>query len=513
MGRVFQVLGLSGLLLTSFLSRQAFAAEDAEGDSSAHDTKADTHHNTEEPKAAEQPAPLIEPNATTMTAPAAAVAPPSVEVPLPAKPKFGDLSISGYFRGGVGASNGKGRMTCFALANQAGLVSKWRLGNECEVWSETHFTIVTYAGDDGVTASVHVMPTVYIPTTYIGYSPAGAINSPLQFTTSTGAVLYFPNLYVDIRGIPWLFGGTAWAGTRYYKRESIYISDFFYWNPSGVGAGIEDISLGQIVPALDGMRFSYGAFAVDGEPAAPADPSAPQLPSQTDFGVRSDVQLRGIHPWQTGELQLGFQYIANYSNDPATSGGWGATLQFVQMVLGGDNKLAFQYGKGGGTGFGTLARFYYPDFSLRHDPSESRLRIVEVLTIQPLQWLGGQLAGVYQYDNNFLGNPGLKSTWYAAGGRAALAFARHAKLLGEAGYDRVVRSGSPPEYLAKFTGAIALTSDRGFLSRPELRLFYTWAVWNDAAAMAPVDSGRLYTDTYPNLRSGSIFGVSAETWY
>jgi maltoporin len=185
----------------------------------------------------------------------------------------------------------------------------------------------------------------------------------------------------------------------------------------------------------------------------------------------------------------------------------------VQLMLGGDNKLAFQYGKGGGTGFGTLARYYYPDFSLRHDPSESRLRIVEVLTIQPIDWLGGQLAGVYQYDNNFLGNPGLKSTWYAAGGRMAVAFARHAKLLGEAGYDHVVRSGSPPEYLAKFTGAIALTADRGFLSRPELRLFYTWAVWNDAAAMAPVDSGRVYTDLYPNLRSGSIFGVQAETWY
>jgi len=53
-----------------------------------------------------------------------------------------------------------------------------------------------------------------------------------------GAVLYLPNLYADIKGIPRLFGGTAWAGTRYYKRESVYISDFFHWNPSGVGAGL-----------------------------------------------------------------------------------------------------------------------------------------------------------------------------------------------------------------------------------------------------------------------------------
>lgn len=450
----------------------------------------------------------MEPGAVKSTPAEAAIAPASPTTPPVAKPKFGDIAVSGYFRGGFGASNQKGRMTCFALANPAGLVSKYRLGNECEVWSETHFTVVTYAGDDGVVATTHFMPTVYIPTTNIGYSPAGAVNSPLQFTTSTGAVLYVPNLYVDIKGIPLLFGGSAWVGTRYYKRESVYISDFFYWNPSGVGAGIEDINIGK------DLRFSYGAFAVDGEPALPADATAPQLPAQQDFGIRNDLQLRGIRPYESGEFQLGFQYIANYSNDPATHGGWGATLQFVQRLLGGDNKLAFQYGQGGGTGFGTLARFYYPDFSLRHDPSESRLRVVEILTIQPLDWLGGQVAGVYQHDNNFLGNAGLTADWYSAGGRAAVAFAKHAKVLGEGGYDRVAKNnGSVPQYLAKFTGAIAITSDRGFLSRPELRLFYTWAVWNEAAQIATIDSGRVYTDTYPNLRSGATFGVQAETWY
>ena len=503
-----QLVGISISLVTGLASSWAFAQEPADTGDAQRGLQADTHHNTDEPKEAEQPAPVIEPAAATEPPSPVAISPASVAIPPAAKPKFGDLSVSGYLRGGFGASNQKGRMTCFELANPAGLVSKYRLGNECEVWSETHFTMVAYAGDDGVVANVHVMPTIYIPTTYIGYSPAGAVNSPLQFTTSTGAVLYLPNLYADIKGIPWLFGGTAWAGTRYYKRESVYISDFFYWNPSGVGAGIEDVNLGP------DLRLSYGAFAVDGEPAMPTDATSPQLPSQTDFGIRNDLQLRGIRPYQSGELQLGFQYIANYSNDPATSGGWGVTVQFVQGLLGGDNKLAFQYGKGGGTGFGSLARFYYPDFSLRHDSNESRLRVVEILTIQPLAWLGGQVAGVYQYDNNFLGNPGLKTDWYSAGGRAGLAFAKHAKLLGEAGFDRVTKNnGSAPQYLAKFTGAVAITADRGFLSRPELRLFYTWAVWNESAQIATIDSGRLYTDTYPNLRSGATFGLQAETWF
>jgi maltoporin len=272
-----------------------------------------------------------------------------------------------------------------------------------------------------------------------------------------------------------------------------------------VGAGIEDIDLGH------DLRLSYAAFAVDGEPVSTME-QAPSLPLQMDFGVRNDLQLRGLSLWAGSEIQLGFQYIANYSNNPASHGGWGATLQFVQKVLGGDNKLAVQYGRGGGTGFGTLSRFYYPDFSVRHDLAESRLRALDVLTVQPLDWLGSQIAVVFQRDD--LGTSGSRTDWISAGGRLSVGFTKHAKLLGEAGYDRVKKNnGADAQYLAKLTGAIALTADRGLLSRPEIRLFYTWARWNEAARIAGVDSGRLYTDTFTNLLSGATFGLQAETWW
>jgi maltoporin len=481
------------LLVTGFLSTEAFAEEP-----SVEAPDADTRHNTEEPKQAEEhAAPVLSPE--TDTAVAFAPAP---------RPKFGDLSVTGYFRGSFGASNQKGRMTCFQLGNPSGLISKYRLGNECEVWSETHFTVVTYVGEDGSVASLHVMPTVYIPTTYIGYSPNGAVNTPAMMATSTGAVLYFPNLYADIKGIPWLFGGTAWAGTRYYKREAVYISDFFYWNPSGVGAGVEDIRLGK------DLRLSYGAFAIDGEPGTPPDSTAPPLPNQVDFGVRNDLQLRGIKFWDSGEFQVGVQAIANFSNNPATHGGWGVTLQFVQQVLGGDNKVVFQYGRGGGTGFGTLARFYYPDFSINHDLSEARFRFVDVATIQPSRWFGAQAAFVYQFDDNFLGNAGLTTTWISTGARAGFAPTTHLKVLGEGGYDRITKSnGSPMQYLAKATVAVAICADRRFYSRPEIRVFYTEAMWNEAARTVGVDSGRIYSDVYPLLTRGSIFGVQTETWW
>lgn len=493
MRRALQSSTVLAFLVIGFASNHALAQDDSDGEAPAAQPEA---------AAAAAPAPAAEP-----AAPAAPehVAPPA---DAPPKPKFGDTTTHGYFRGGFGASNQKGRQTCFSLALEGGSLSKYRLGNECEVWAEMEFTTVVYAGDDGSVAHVHFMPTAFIPTSQIGYPPTGVTSSDLG-SPGTGATVAFPNLYADIQGIPWLNGGTAWVGTRYYKRESIYISDFFYWNPSGVGGGIEDINLGK------DMRVSYGAFAVDGQPNG-----SPQLPMRVDMGIRHDLQLRGVKPYESGELQLGVQVIQDWSGTKddvtgvplqrQTHGGWGITLQHVQKLLGGDNKLAVQYGKGGGTGFGTLSRFYYPDFSLYFSPAEYRIRVVDVLTIQPTDWLGAQVGLVYQHDD--LGNAGQKTDWYSAGTRLSWGFTDHAKLLGEVGYDRVKKSnGSDPQWLAKFTVAPALAGSKSFWGRPELRLFYTYALFNETARGATVDSGRLYTTS--QLLSGATFGLQAEAMW
>jgi maltoporin len=90
--------------------------------------------------------------------------------------------------------------------------------------------------------------------------------------------------------------------------------------------------------------------------------------------------------------------------------------------------------------------------------------------------------------------------------------AKNVKLLGEAGYDRVLKSiGADPQWLAKFTVAPTLSAGRGLMARPELRLYYTYAMWNEAARGAGVDSGSLYRAT--DLLAGSIFGLQAETWF
>ncbi|WP_176203892.1 carbohydrate porin, partial [Salmonella enterica] len=35
-----------------------------------------------------------------------------------------------------------------------------------------------------------------------------------------------------------------WAGKRFYQRHDVHMIDFYYWDISGPGAGIENIDLG-----------------------------------------------------------------------------------------------------------------------------------------------------------------------------------------------------------------------------------------------------------------------------
>jgi maltoporin len=505
MRRVLQLLGLSGLLATGLASNHALAQEQ-------EPASADKPQSTEEPKAApEAPAAPVVPDVSRA---AAAVA-------VPGKPVVGDTTMHGYLRAGYGTNwHQGGRMTCFGLSTiNGGLKSKYRLGNECEQWGEFHFSTVMYSGDDGVVGTFHFMPAVYVPTSYGGYSPTLVTSIPDQGWKTTGASVSFPNLYADIKGISWLFGGTVWGGSRYYKREDVYISDFFYWNPSGLGAGIEDVTLGKIwgdaPDAVKDMTFSYGVFALDGQPTGD-----PPLPSQNDFGFRNDLQVRGVKPWDGADFQLGFQYLWDRSNHKdangasVTHGGWGATFRFVQAMLGGDNKFVLQYGKGGGTGFGTLSRFYYPDFSLMWGETESRFRFLDVATIQPTTWLGAQAVFVYQRDDDGLGQNDSVNTWYSAGGRVSLGPVDHLKFLGEAGYDKEVKSnGAPPLWLVKLTGAVALAGAPGFWGRPEIRLFVTWAEWSEAAGRAGIDSARIYTESYGDIRSGTLVGLQTEAMW
>jgi maltoporin len=142
------------------------------------------------------------------------------------------------------------------------------------------------------------------------------------------------------------------------------------------------------------------------------------------------------------------------------------------------------------------------------------MRVVDVLTVQPASWFGAQIGGVWQRDDMGTGERGAKTDWYSGGARVSFGIFEHFKMLGEAGIDQIKKdNGSDPSYLAKFTVAPTIAAAKGFWSRPELRLFYTYARWNDNAATSGVDSGNIYRETYANYRSGFIVGMQGEAMW
>lgn len=85
------------------------------------------------------------------------------------------------------------------------------------------------------------------------------------------------------------------------------------------------------------------------------------------------------------------------------------------------------------------------------------------------------------------------------------------------GVDTVRPDNGPTRRMAKFTIAPTISSGPGLNARPDLRLFYTYAKWNDAARLAANSASQgsplSSTGAFGAARSGSMIGVQADVWF
>jgi maltoporin len=382
------------------------------------------------------------------------------------------LEFAGYLRSGVGNSLNGGKQSCFKLP---GAEAKYRLGNECEQYAELELRQDVYSFDDGSVLSVDGMASLY-----------NQYDRQLTFQGDNGSAR-LPQLYAQWSNLPSLNGGSLWAGRRYYKRNDIHISDFYYWNQSATGAGIEDVLIG-------GLRYSYALSRKDNL-------------YQENYVTRHDFNVAGFNTNPGGELEFGLSYLDKPERTDAHSG-WAITAQHVQSeFLGGKNKLAVQYGEGSGTGLG-----YTGDYRL--DNSSKRYRIVEFFDWQLTPRFGGQIEAVYQKDFR---PDGGNQEWLSLGVRPAYAITEQFKLVTELGHDQV-KAADGTRKLSKFTFAPTWSpKGPGFWTRPEVRLYYTYASWNAAAQRAAneLDAGSALSDTgsFGTARHGSNAGLQVEYWW
>ncbi|GAA5556002.1 maltoporin [Acinetobacter schindleri] len=384
--------------------------------------------------------------------------------------KENSFNFSGYIRSGIGFNENGDAQSCFQLT---GAKSKYRLGNECEQYSELKGQQNLYKFNDGSMLSV------------VGNLALNQ-NFDEKMDFSGDHYAKWVEAYAKLDNIQALHDATVWAGRRFYKRNDIHISDFMYWNQSATGVGIENFNYNDLL-------FSYAYSRKD-------DVFQEKNVDRHDFNI--DKIPLNIN----GHLSFGVSYIPKM-DDPDSHSGASIALQHKQKIGKFDNTLAIQYGYGPGTGLGYTGNIHLTD-------NDQSYRIVEILDSQITDDLSGQFNFVYQKDQREDNQN--EQDWYSAGIRPVYAFSEQFKMIGEFGVDLIERDKTAT--LTKFTIAPTWSpKGKGFWDRPEVRLYYTYAFWNkEAQSFADLndpDSVLSSTGSFGSSRHGSNFGLQVEYWW
>jgi maltoporin len=402
------------------------------------------------------------------------------------------LDFHGYLRSGIGGNSNGGGQVCFSLP---GTPYKYRLGNECETYGELEFQQSLYKDKSGVEFTYGLM---------LGLNTPSA-----QDYEGIGGAIALRQSWVGAKNLPILPAGSMlWVGKRYYDRNDVHIIDFFYWDVSGPGAGLEGINPGV-------GKLSFAVF---------------QSKNGDQKQIwRPDVRWTAI-PVGFGALDLGLSLF--YTSDQksveaanrAKASPW-FTIQHQAPIFGGNNKLAFQIGTGSAAPMSG-----YP---ANDAPSSNQMwRIVEHLMFQPT----GQISGsfVFEYEDakmrynsaNIYNN---HKSW-SVGVRPAYSFNDWFKLTAELGY-QTITSKDPADTglkgdalsLTKLTIAPTFTPPAGpggiFWTRPEVRFFVTYAAWNKAAqaqgmfGQAACTTGGTSTGVMGCDTNGLTIGAQVESWF
>ncbi|MFC6673009.1 maltoporin [Marinobacterium aestuariivivens] len=398
------------------------------------------------------------------------------------------VDFHGYVRSGIGATAGGGDQACFQAA---GASAKYRLGNECETYAEVGLGAELYNQDER---------SFYLDT-MIAYKSNQANDWEAALGDSASDGNPFDNSVASVRQfnvqaknmLEALPGATLWAGKRYYKRHDVHINDYYYWDVSGPGAGIEDIDLGFGKLALAWIRNTDGSWVYDG--------------AGTGTNVANDtldIRLGDLRVNPDGALEVGFDYgSANLSDsqqdDPGFDDqkGYLVTLEHTQgNWFGGFNKLALQYASDGmiGTGHNNSAA-----------GDGDMFRLVDQGVVQVSDSVEMMYVGIYEDKDLDAGNG---QTWTSFGLRPVYKWNEVMSTALELGYDRVEPQGDGEDAdLTKITLAQQWSAGRSFWARPQLRAFVTYAQWDGDVYNAASESIEMGDD------DGLTFGVQVEAWW
>ena len=418
------------------------------------------------------------------------------------------VRFNGYFRAGYGRNDEGGTQVGFGAP---GAFAKYRLGNEAETYGELSltkdwfnpgvFSLRQADPPDWETAG----PLATFKMTMAVFNPYGE-----SFTGSATSVT-LPETWVGLANvIPSQPTAVFWAGNRFYRRHDIHLNDFFFYNMSGGGGGIEDVDLGP-------GRLAF-AWIGTGSQSGFSDLPEPDPVNKAGFS-KANWDLR-FYDFSVpfGKAEIGLTYAradAGFDVDGNTvkpSDGWAVNIIHTRegfLRPDGMNKLTIQYGTGAARTFNSGFETFVVegDSYIRPEAEDSRrFRVTENFVVDFSDTFSLSPVLVYQYTD--FGQDRGTQEWFSAGLRPVVYLTDYLNIAFEGGIDWVDDgetglSGS----LTKLTIAPQLSIGRGFNSRPVLRLYLTWASWSDDFV------GHVGGLDYTNSSDGLTLGLQMETWW
>ncbi|TQC75971.1 maltoporin [Pantoea dispersa] len=409
------------------------------------------------------------------------------------------VDFTGYARSGIGWTGSGGEQQCFQAT---GAQSKYRLGNECETYAELKLgQEVWKEGDKSFYFDTNVAYSVSQQNDWEATSPA------FREANVKGKNL--------IDALP---GSTIWAGKRFYQRHDVHMIDFYYWDISGPGAGLEDVDLGFGKLSFAATRSSEagGSYTF----------SSDQIRDYATSTANDvfDVRLAGMETNPNGVLELGVDYgRANARDgyrldDDASKDGWMFTAEHTQSMLKGYNKFVLQYATDALTSQG---KGLPQGSNINNNGKMYRILDHGAISLAD-RW---DLMYVAMYQNVDLDN-NRGTEWYTVGVRPMYKWTPIMSTLLEVGYDNV-KSQQVSERNGQYKITLAQQWQAGdsIWSRPALRLFATYAKWDekwgyskdasgDITSLAAADSSG--NGLFTNSRGDNdewTFGAQMEIWW
>ncbi|VEG72674.1 Maltose-inducible porin [[Pasteurella] aerogenes] len=408
------------------------------------------------------------------------------------------VEFHGYARSGIGWTSGGGEQ----MALQAnGAPKKYRLGNETETYAE--FKLGQELYKDG-------NQSIYLDTN-LAYS----VDQQVDWESTSPALreinVQFKNFAEGV-----LPGATLWAGKRFYQRHDAHMLDYYYWDISGPGAGVEgiDLGFGKLSLAVTrnteaGGTANYGKNRVYYLDSGTGEIKSSIVERKTDvYNDVFDIRLAELNVNPNGKLEIGFDYgNAHTANDAvldpkASKNGYMITLEHTQgEFFGGFNKFVAQYATDSMTSWNSG---HSQGASVNNNGHMLRFIDHGVVQFSPkVEMMYTLLYEKTDLDNN------KGKTWYSAGIRPMYKWNKTMSTLFEVGYDRVKDQATGKKNdLAKVTLAQQWQAGDSIWARPAIRVFGTYGHWNDKFNITDRTNAG-----YKAKDAEFVAGVQFEAWW